>query len=286
MPIFMDRDSKGMIVMIVAVAVVVIFAVSALYIYSGMSRPLTVVESNSMQHSNDTSYLGIIDTGDMVIMVSPDKRSATTFVEGYQNGHSEFGSYGDVVIYYRDNGKNPVIHRAILWLDYADGIWSAPSLKDYPAELWSNEGTWDNLTGVLTLKDLPYLDTKIELSIDLDSMSGSPDLAHSGYLTKGDKNDYFDQVTSIHPGPVEKEDLKAIAGKEIPWLGCIKLLANHKNINMIPKNSVPCLAVFFIDVIMFIIMVTVISDCLHRDEDRRRPHPSISDGDSHEPGLR
>ena len=80
----------------------------------------------------------------------------------------------------------------------------------------------DNLTGVLTLKDLPYLDTRIELSIDLDSMSGSPDLAHSGYLTKGDKNDYFDQVTSIHPGPVEKEDLKAIAGKEIPWLGCIK----------------------------------------------------------------
>ena len=265
----MERESKGLVITIIIVAIAVVFVVTLLSSYSGMSRPLTVVESNSMQHSDDTSYLGIIDTGDMIVMVSPDKRSVTTFVEGYQNGHSSFGSYGDVVIYYRDNGKNPVIHRAIVWLDYTEGKWSAPSLKDYPAELWENEGTWDDLTGILTLKGLPFVSGSMDVSINLDSMSSSPELAHSGYLTKGDKNSYFDQSVSIHPGPVEKEDLKAIAGKEIPWLGCIKLLVNHKNERMIPHNSVPCLAVFFIDVVMLIITLMTVSDCI-RYERRNR----------------
>ena len=259
----MENDSKGLVMTVVSVVIAVIIAVSALYVYSGMSRPLTVVESNSMQHSMDTSYLGIIDTGDMVIMVSPDKHSVTTFVEGRQNGYSEFGAYGDVVIYYRDNGKNPVIHRAMLWLDYSEGKWSAPSLENYPSDLWENEGTWNDLRGILTLKDLPYLDTTIQLSIDLDTMSSDENLAHSGYLTKGDKNNYFDQSVSIHPGPVEKDDLKAIAGMEIPWLGCIKLLVNHKNVDMIANNSVPCLIVFFIDIVMLMIMLNVVSECIH-----------------------
>ena len=253
----MKDDLRGMVMMIAVAMIAVIVIISGLFVYSGMNRPLTVVESYSMQHSDDTSYLGIIDTGDMAVMISPDKKSVTTYVEGHENGYSRFGSYGDVIIYYRTTG-NPVIHRAIIWLDYEDGRWSAPSLEDYPEDLWENEGgTWDNLTGTLTLKALPYKDSTMDISIDLDRLALDED-CRSGYLTKGDRNEYFDQNSSIHAMPVEKSELKAIAGLEIPWLGCIKLLIKDKNTWMIPDNSKTCLWILFMDIIVFIVMVSLI----------------------------
>ena len=253
----MNKDSKDMLIVIVTAAVIVGIILISLMVYSGMSKPLTVVESKSMQHSDDTSYLGIIDTGDMVVMVSPDKRSVTTYVEGHQNGYCKFGSYGDVIIYYRDNGKNPVIHRAILWLDVKDGIVSAPSLKDYPADKWENEGTWDNLTGILTLKDLPYKDgTKETTTVDLTKIT------HSGFLTKGDNNTDFDQTLSIHPDAVMESELKAVAGLEVPWLGCIKLLVNNKNTWMIPQNSLNCLWILFLDIVALVSVMIIITEYL------------------------
>ena len=179
-------------------------------------------------------------------------------MEGHENGYSKFGAYGDVIIYYRTAG-NPVIHRAIIWLDYENGIWSAPSLKDYPAELWENTGTWDDLTGVLTLKDLPYKNGKMDVSVDLD-MLALKDGCCSGYLTKGDRNEYFDQNSSIHFLPVAKSELKAIAGLEIPWFGCIKLLIKDKNTWMIPENSKTCLWILLIDIIVFITLVSTLFD--------------------------
>ena len=275
----MKKDDIGMIRIILVTIVILIVCISGLFAYSGMSKPLTVVESASMQHSNDTSYLGIIDTGDMAVMMSPDKASVTTYVEGHQNGYSKFGSYGDVIIYYRD-GKNPVIHRAILWVDYdaTTDTWSAPALKDYPEELWDNKGrTWDDLQGVLTLKELPYIDRVMDISIDLNALAHGSDneTPHSGYLTKGDKNPYFDQGTSIHYEPIKKDELKAIACFELPWLGCIKLLVNDKNVSLIPKNSVPCLAVFVIDVFTFIILLSVILE--YRDRLRRMDRSETDD---------
>lgn len=248
----MHKDVKEVLIVIAVTAVIVGIVMTSLMIYSGMSRPLTVVESKSMQHSDDTSYLGIIDTGDMVVMVSPDKKTVVPYVEGYQNGHCSFGSYGDVIIYYRDNGKNPVIHRAIIWLKVENGKISAPSLKDYPADRWENDGTWDDLTGKLTLKDLPYKDGTKDVSIDLSNVT------RSGYLTKGDYNTEFDQTSGIHPGTVMKSELKAVAGIEIPWLGCIKLLVNNKNVNMIPQNSLNCLWVMLLDVIAFVSVMIIV----------------------------
>ena len=250
----MHKDVKEVLIVIAVTAVIIGIIMTSLMIYSGMSRPLTVVESKSMQHSDDTSYLGIIDTGDMVVMVSPEKRTIVPYVEGYQSGYSSFGSYGDVIIYYRDNGRNPVIHRAIIWLEVSDdGVISAPSLKDYPADRWENEGTWNDLTGTLVLKDLPYKDGTQEMTkIDLSKVT------RSGYLTKGDNNTEFDQTFGIHPGTVMKSELKAVAGLEIPWLGCIKLLVNNKNVSMIPQNSLNCLWVMFLDIIAFVSVVIIV----------------------------
>ena len=252
----MKGNTKEMLIIITSAAIVIAVVVSAMFIYSGLQRPLTVVESNSMQHSDDRSYLGIIDTGDMVVMISPDKTDVTTYVEGHENGHYKFGSYGDVIIYYR-SGKNPVIHRAILWLEFDDSTskWSAPSLKDYPENLWTNEGTWDDLHGDLILKGLPYKDGSLDVSINVDM------LAHqSGYLTKGDNNAYFDQLTSIHQETIKKSELKAVAGIEIPWLGCIKLLVKDKNVDMIPKNSIFSLVLSIILIVALIILISLTLD--------------------------
>lgn len=265
----MNRDSKELLIIVISAIVVVAVVMSALMLYSGMSRPLTVVESKSMQHSDTTSYLGIIDTGDMVVMISPDKRTPTTYVEGYQNGHCSFGSYGDVIIYYRGNGQNPVIHRAIIWLDYNDGVISAPSLKDYPADKWSNEGTWDNLTGDLILKDLPYKGGSRDVTMDLTRVT------HEGYLTMGDNNGYFDQMSMTHPEPVMKSELKAIAGLEVPWLGCIKLLINNKNTNMIPDNSLNCLLILVLDIIAFFSVAIVTTEYVIRHRDIKNNEETI-----------
>ena len=250
----MDREHKELLIVVAAAAVLVIVLLSSLMIYSGMSRPLTVVESKSMQHSDETSYLGIIDTGDMVIMISPEKKQVTTYVEGYQNGYWKFGSYGDVIIYYRDNGKNPVIHRAMIWLDYADGKISAPSLEKYPESRWStgDGGSWNDLKEELILKDLPYKDGTVkEVRMDLSKIT------RSGFLTMGDNNGGFDQMLGIHNNTVMESELKAIAGTEVPWLGCIKLLINHKNVDMIPKNSITCLILLFVDIIITVGVVII-----------------------------
>lgn len=258
----MNPEKKGMMLIAGTVIVVMAFAFIALFAYSGMSSPLTVVRSGSMQHS-ENSQLNVIDTGDMVVMRSVDKAQIITYVEGYKKGYQKFGMYGDVIIYHRDTG-NPVIHRAMLWLDYDKdtGIWSAPSLKDYPDDMWSvTTGDYNDLNGILELYIEYNNDERISCKIDLDNHITDK---HSGFLTKGDNvetNGYFDQgrLNGVN-GLISMDRIKAVAGVELPWIGCVKLLFNNKDVNNIPDNSIPCLIVMFIDVIMFIITLSVIID--------------------------
>ncbi len=257
----MNKDLRDVLIVVGITAIIIIAAVSALFIYSGMNSPLTIVESKSMQHSENMSQLGVIDTGDMVVMVDPSKTSITTYVEGSQNGYQKFGDYGDVIIYNRNDGRNPVIHRAIIWLDHNDdGTWSAPSLKNFSKERWNvTNGDYNSMSGTLTINGLGW--RHLSASINLNSLK-----PHSGYLTNGDNNNYsgtstyFDQSTSIADtiGPIEKNNIKAVAGIELPWLGCVKLYLSNTNVNMIPVNSIPCLFIMIIDIIMFFVTLSVI----------------------------
>ena len=45
-------------------------------------------------HSSD-SRIGIIDTGDMLLVKDPDSKDITTYVEGSKSGYRSFGEYGD-----------------------------------------------------------------------------------------------------------------------------------------------------------------------------------------------
>lgn len=247
----MKRDTKeSMAIMLVAILIV-----GGLYGYiqyeSDVNPTFTNVESQSMQHS-DTSQLGIIDTGDMVILRSVNNTEKDsyghliTYVEGSITGETSFGEYGTVVVYERDNSTtaNPIIHRLILWLDYDEdtGHWSAYSLADYSDWSCTESDDWNDLSGTLTLYNIGFSSKTV--SINLDTLAQKA--PHSGYLTMGDNttNNYFDQLTIVI-GAVTEEQINSVAWIEIPWGGIIKLLMNGYSevISEWVPNSVPCMII-------------------------------------------
>lgn len=160
----MKKDTRNFVIVLAVLVAILVGGNIAVRESSGVDPPFTVVESQSMQHGNG-SEIGIIDTGDMVLVKSPSKTDIVSYVEGYHSGYRSFGEYGSVIVYERSVG-NPVIHRAILWLESnGDGTWSAESLKYYTDD-GSETGTsmWScglyndylNMSGTLTLYDVGY----------------------------------------------------------------------------------------------------------------------------------
>lgn len=252
-------ERKHIITISVIGIVVIVFLGLVYYINdnSGVNPPFTVVESQSMQHIDDRSELGIIDTGDMIYVQSPDKCDIVSYVEGYKTGYKTFGDYGSVIVYKRDSG-NPVIHRAILYLEKNGSTWNIESLQGYDETLWNIGGghTYMNVSGLLTMTFKSDY-REIICSINLDS------LMQSGYLTLGDNNTNFDQNSGIMTNrPISKEMIKSVASTEIPWLGCLKLLVNGKEdrIEAHAPNSIEYLEISFITIILLIISLSFIFD--------------------------
>lgn len=261
---------KENITTIIALGIVVIILVSGIILVknaSGVNPPFTVIESNSMQHSEEKSQIGIIDTGDMIMVRSFEKSNVVSYVEGYQTGHQEFGDYGSVLIYKRPVG-NPVIHRAILWMEY-DGLkWSAPSLEHFNDSngnpLWEcDSNDYMNITGTLKLT-LNNGYRNIIAEINVTGSETNYLQLHSGYVTMGDNNGVVDQSASNISlnNLVNPERIKSVAWKEIPWLGSLKLLANgHTSyLNNYATNSVPCLAALFVTIILSVVSVGYLFD--------------------------
>lgn len=262
----MKRESLDAIVAIAVALGLVFGGVMAITVISGVQPPFTVVESQSMQHSN-SSEIGIIDTGDMVLLKNPNNTSIVSYVEGYHSGYSSFGEYGSVIIYERGGSQNPVIHRAILWLTYnSDGTWSAPALQYYEnadgTALWScTSGTsWDQLSGTLYLYEVGYSDKTAYVNLDYLAEH----YPHSGYLTMGDNaiNTNFDQTLGIYSGLVAIGSIHAVAWIEIPWLGALKLYLNNNtsSLNLWAANSLPDLGLALLAVIVILIVLNFIAD--------------------------
>ena len=294
------RDTRDIIIVIVAAVAAVGVVFGGMYAYSGTWPPFSVVESGSMQHS-DRAELGVIDTGDMVIVRTMDKDSdIVSYVEGYVSGYSRFGEYGDVIVY-RRVGDNPVIHRPIVWLEHnADGTWSAPSLKDYPhwyvkdaANVIVADPDPMNISGTLTIENVGFSNKSVDINLNPSSSL----MKKSGYATMGDsvRNNKFDQTGGIINSLVSRDMILYTAGMEIPWFGSVKLLLTGKNVDQIPPNSIPNVIVC---VVCFVTVLTVLFASLDWWETRRPydeeceepedenesgdeedPHPSISIGE-------
>ena len=244
---------KDIMVAFVIVAVIML----GLYAYCGIWPPMVVIESGSMEHPPAPemlkSYVGIIDTGDMVFVKEVNGTTdLVTYVQGEATDHSTYGSYGDVVIY-RPNGlKNrgdgipviPIIHRLVVWLelnstgvnpdsdriDYDNYTFDVPSLGLY------------NTRDPIILADYGYEGATVNITLGMESGRGlmwyyetRGMMPHGGYITMGDNNaPLYDQ-----PGYelVQPDWIIGKAWGELPWFGLIKLWFTGATPARVPQNS-------------------------------------------------
>jgi signal peptidase len=237
--------------------VIFIIVIGGIFAYSGVWPPMVVIESKSMQHA-DSSSIGVIDTGDIVVVKSVGSTGdVTTYLEGVATGHSTYGEPGDVIIYYKEGMSKPIIHRAICELVYnsTGGGFDIPELADVPASMWSvpnGPDVWWNLKDTVELYGIGFMDVTvtIDLGAMLDYMS-SPAYSgevHGGLITMGDNNFYtgpngtligkYDQrwISSVKE-PIQSEWIVGKARGELPWFGLLKLYATGSAPDYTPQNS-------------------------------------------------
>ncbi len=234
-------EAKEWIKDLVAAVAIISIVMGSLYVYTGIWPPMVVIESGSMQHSDDRSYVGVIDTGDIVLVKKSTHSEITTYVEGRATGYSKYGDYGDVIIY-RPMGQNvtPIIHRAILYLDWnSTGSFDIPGLKGlkYGEDYTTDSGTWHGIRQAVVIHDYGY--RHMDLVIRLDTLIR---YHRSGYITGGDHNiarGYgSDQNTGICPEQISDSWVIGRAVGELPWFGLIKLsFSGSLHENPAPTNS-------------------------------------------------
>jgi signal peptidase len=180
------REFLGSVLVIVIIGML-------LFAISGVWPPMVAVKSGSMEPQ--------MERGDLVFVMEehrfpPDASIEGTGIATYESaaetGYQRFGDYGDVIIYRKDGeqGSTPIIHRARFWVN--DG------------ENWYDRA------------DEAYLDGE-----NCEAVRNCP-APHAGFITKGDANDRYDQVSGISD-PVRPEWVKGTAELRIPWLGHIRL---------------------------------------------------------------
>lgn len=235
---------------VIAFAIVFII-IGGLWLYSGVWPPLVVVESASMQHSDTRSYIGVIDTGDLVILKKETSFSSVrTYLDSYNDGYSTYGELGDVVVYrpFGSYDRTPIIHRALCEVMYnsSGGGFDVPALSSLPDQMWDVKGgpsAWYDIHGTLVLYGIGYngVEVRINFTIMLSNFANTHVAPHGGLITLGDNNrGIVDQssIASVCWQPVMEEWLNGVARGELPWFGIIKLYASGQASQVpIPQNS-------------------------------------------------
>lgn len=226
-------------------------SVGALTMALGSYPPFMVVESRSMQHNDNRSAIGVIDTGDVVVVGAPQADGGTrTYLGSVKDGYRSFGEYGDVVVYQAPGEATPIVHRALCEVVYnatARGF-DIPELAYLPASGWSSpdgNGSWWGLNDWVELSDIGYakVTVHINLNVTLYEMGSDP---HGGLITMGDNN--WDDVEGERIGAADQGNLikepvrwEWVIGKvvgEVPWLGTIRLWLTGTTPPYMPLNSI------------------------------------------------
>ncbi len=221
--------------------IILLIILGSLYAFSGRWPPMVVVESGSMMHG-ENSQIGVIDPADIVLVQETDRDEITTYVEGRATGYRMYGQYGDVIIFEPDgdNSETPIIHRAVIYLEYdeEDSSFDIPSLEDLEyGEDWTTSDAHETARGLdpstdVTIYDYGYAD--LEVTIELSELNDS------GYITMGDSHrtnaPEYDQKGARGDDPVKEEWIKGRARGELPWFGIIKLAFMGRT-EHIPRNS-------------------------------------------------
>ncbi len=217
---------------IALLVVLVVFLI--LWAYSGVWPPIVVVESSSMQHDNFSSSVGVIDTGDLVLVQNTNSPSEIeTWAHGRCSGHETYGKPGDVIVYNQlGGGDKPIIHRALMWLEFNSTTNNGFDIPDLECEEWVYGQNWW-VSGLIYNETPPYnLDTTVILNITwdhgvqhiylylnsyLDDIKANPEWNDGGFLALGDNNNNIDANLIRHDWIIGK------ARGELPWFGLIKL---------------------------------------------------------------
>ncbi len=212
----------------IAFAVILVAIIlAAVFAYTQVWPPMVVVESESMQHSRTRSFVGVIDTGDLVLVQAVHQASdIVTYVEGRARGYETYSNYGDVIIFHPPGSSataTPVIHRALVYVTKnPNKTMDVPSLAELNASEWRGDIRGTPTTSPYGLSNFTL--TRIQ-SWDANTLSfrdvtvNATAINGSGFLTKGDHNAYRDLWSS-------GVGIARIVGKargELPWFGLIKL---------------------------------------------------------------
>ncbi|MUV89610.1 S26 family signal peptidase [Halapricum sp. CBA1109] len=163
-----------------------------LFTASGVWPPMVAVESGSMNPE--------MERGDLVYVMEterfagPDAEAGVvTAAAGEENGYERFAAPGDVIVFEPggDSRTTPIIHRAMFWVEAGEN----------------------------------WYDRADESAVNGDScreIRNCP-APHAGFITKGDANRGYDQVTQGRTGPVKPEWVIGTAELYVPYLGQIRL---------------------------------------------------------------
>lgn len=174
-------------------ALVVVLIGLLLFAISGVWPPMVAVESGSMEPR--------MERGDLVFVMDDDRfepdvsigeTGIATYRSSLESGYKKFGTYGDVIIYRQDGSQRstPIIHRARFWVNESENWYTK-----------ANESFLDGNS--------------------CESIANCP-APHDGFVTKGDNNNRYDQVSGIS-SPVKPGWIKGTAELRIPWLGHVRL---------------------------------------------------------------
>jgi len=229
------EEALSLIKDVVIAAVIVSAVMASLWVYTGFIwPPMVVVESGSMMHGKD-SALGIIDTGDLTLVKKVESRhDIITYIEANPDynttsrahkGYKQYGDYGDVVIYEK-NGMSgtPVIHRAIIWVEYntSDANMGRPCADIPDLDMFC--------VHQFSLPDATYRHE--DILIDFNVIFNRDYARHDGFLTHGDHNQPVVDQASLpdkNGNTVSSIPVEWLVGKaegELPWFGIMKLLAS------------------------------------------------------------
>ena len=247
---------------IIAVILVVLF------LYTDNWPPMVVIESDSMQHGHDSS-VGVIDTGDLVLVkkVSTEK-NVITYIEGQARGYRTYGDYGDVIIYRKNGGTDtPVIHRSVMYLklnETTNNSFDIPDLskleygedEDWYVTISQNtvvaQARWYDLekNHQIHINDYGYAGVHLKIDLGIINKNFGDDDLHGGFITVGDHNAArntgscvdqehlaLDPPANQKVRPVKAEWIVGKARGELPWFGIVKLKVSG-NPNEFPTTSV------------------------------------------------
>ena len=166
-----------------------------LFAVSGIWPPMVAIESGSMEpHMEKGDLVFIMEEGRLVPDAAHGETGVVTYQAGQQAGYQKFNDYGDVIVY-KPDGKDyetPIIHRARFWVE--------------EGENWYDRADKDHLT-----------------ADSCQELANCP-APHSGFITKGDANAYYDQATGMDiSDPVKPSWVRGTAEVRVPWLGWVRL---------------------------------------------------------------